>query len=119
MFKCHQQEKDDVSLTKSLLIYLLFVFNLVTKDESETPVATPPQFTIQKLDPTSVLIEAVIPPEEPAIFEDVYDVYSKNETIDDDDWTKVCHFLMQRCIYHSSFIRLRNISHKSHALTIT
>ena len=67
-----------------------FIFNLVDKDESETPVSTPPQFSIQKLDPTSVLIEAIVPEDEqPAAFDDVYDVFSKKEKIDD-DWTKVC-----------------------------
>ncbi|CAF4526123.1 unnamed protein product [Rotaria sp. Silwood1] len=58
------------------------------KTESETPVAVPPRFSIQKLDSTSVLIEASVPGEEPAAFEDVFDVYSKNQTTDD-DWNKV------------------------------
>ena len=37
------------------------------------------------------LLKQLFPEEEPATFEDVYDVYSKKETIDDDDWTKVCN----------------------------
>ncbi|CAF0875371.1 unnamed protein product [Rotaria sordida] len=60
-----------------------------TKTETETPVTVQPQFSIQKLDSTSVLVEAIVPTEEPATFEDVYDIYSKNETTDDDDWNKV------------------------------
>jgi hypothetical protein len=100
------------------------MFILVTKDEDETPVAAPPQFSIQKLDPSTVLIEAVVPEDEPATFEDVYDVYSKKETKDDDDndWSKVgdkfftCQLIKEPFV--NSFISLRNISHKSLALLI-
>jgi hypothetical protein len=73
---------------------------LVAKEEIETPVTLPPppQFSIQKLDATSVLIEAVVPEEEPATFEDEFEVYSKNETIDD-DWTKVREYIFDRTIF--------------------
>ncbi|CAF4440365.1 unnamed protein product, partial [Adineta steineri] len=41
----------------------------------------------------SVLIEAIVPEEEPATFEDVFEVFSKKETTNNDDeesdWTKV------------------------------
>ncbi|CAF3885816.1 unnamed protein product [Rotaria magnacalcarata] len=61
---------------------------VATVPPTSTPPPPPPQFSIQKLDATSVLIEAVVPEEETPTFEDVFDVYSKNETMDD-DWTKV------------------------------
>ena len=58
-------------------------------NESETSITALPEFSIQKLDSTSVLIEAVVSEGESATFEDIYDVYSKKEVVDD-DWTKVC-----------------------------
>ncbi|CAF3879351.1 unnamed protein product [Adineta steineri] len=66
----------------------------INENKSETSTATTPhQFRIQKLDSTSVLIEAIVPEEEPATFEDVFEVFSKKETTDNDDeesdWTKV------------------------------
>jgi hypothetical protein len=60
----------------------------VVKNEVKTPVS-PPQFVIHQTDPTSVLIEAIISTDKPASFDDIFDVYSKTETTDD-DWTKVC-----------------------------
>lgn len=49
----------------------------------------PPQFSIQKLDTKTVLIQAVVPEEEqPAAFEDVFDVFSKKQA-PDEDWSKV------------------------------
>lgn len=60
---------------------------LVVKNEAKT-LASPPQFAIHQTDPTSVLIEAIIPSDKPASFDDVFDVYSKQETADD-QWTKV------------------------------
>lgn len=70
------------------------LFDLVDKEEKETPAATPPQFSIQKIDPTTVLIEAVVPGDEPATFKDTYDVFSKKDAQDvdeDEDWTKVSY----------------------------
>lgn len=67
--------------------FLIVFFYLVVKNEVKTPVP-PPQFAIHQTDPTSVLIEAIIPSDKPASFEDVFDVYSKKETTDD-QWTKV------------------------------
>ena len=94
MCECHRHEKDDVSAIRFLnqIDHWSILFVLVASDEKETPVATPPQFAIQKVDPTTVLIEAVVPEDEPATFEDTYDVYSKKDTTDvdeDEDWTKV------------------------------
>ncbi|CAF3015656.1 unnamed protein product [Rotaria sp. Silwood2] len=57
------------------------------KDEAKTRVP-PPQFAIHQTDATTVLIEAIVSTDKPASFEDVFDVYSKKET-DNDDWTKV------------------------------
>jgi hypothetical protein len=48
----------------------------------------PPQFALHHTDPTTVLIEAIVPTDKSISFEDVFDVYSKKETTDD-DWTKV------------------------------
>ncbi|CAF3582941.1 unnamed protein product [Rotaria sp. Silwood1] len=59
----------------------------LVKDEAKKRVP-PPQFAIHQTDATSVLIEAIVPNDKPASFEDVFDVYSKKETADD-DWTKV------------------------------
>jgi hypothetical protein len=50
--------------------------------------ATPPEFHLEKVDPTTVLIEAVMPDQQPATFDDVYDVFSKQDQVDD-DWSKV------------------------------
>lgn len=67
------------------------IFCLVDKDTNETAVpSVPPQFSLQKLDANSVLIEAVIPGDQPATFEDEYDVLSKNDSAGE-DWTKVRH----------------------------
>ncbi len=60
----------------------------MVKNEAKIPVP-PPQFAIHQTDPTSVLIEAIVPTDKPVLFEDVFDVYSKKET-NDDDWIKVC-----------------------------
>lgn len=68
------------------------MINLVLKEEAKTRVA-PPQFAIRQTDATSVLIEAIVPSDKPATFEDVFDVYSKKET-PDGEWKKVCtHFI--------------------------
>ncbi|CAM2710152.1 unnamed protein product [Rotaria socialis] len=56
-------------------------------DEAKTR-APPPQFAIHQTDATSVLIEAIVPSDKPAKFEDVFDVYSRKET-SDDEWMKV------------------------------
>ena len=66
---------------------ITFCLYLVVKNEAKTP-APPPQFAIHQTDPTSVLIEAIIPSDKPASFDDVFDVYTKKETTDD-QWTKV------------------------------
>ena len=63
----------------------------MVKNEGKT-ASVPPQFAIHQTDPTSILIEAIIPTDKPASFEDLFDVYSKKET-DDDQWTKVKAFL--------------------------
>lgn len=90
MLKCQQHEGDDVRSITLIYFYLFSLSFLVDKIENETPVAAPPpKFSIQKIDSTSVLIEAVVPAEEPATFENVFDVYSKKDTTED-DWTKVC-----------------------------
>ena len=47
----------------------------------------PPQFAIHQVDPTSVFIEAILPAEQVATFEDIFDIYSKTDT-EDDQWTK-------------------------------
>jgi len=65
-----------------------FFFNLVVKDEIKTS-APPSQFAIHQTDGKTVLIEAIVPTDKPASFEDVFDVYSKKE-IADSDWIKVC-----------------------------
>jgi hypothetical protein len=59
----------------------------VVKDEVKVSVP-PPQFAIHQIDPTTVLIETVIPTDKSALFEDTFDVYSKKET-SNDEWTKV------------------------------
>ncbi|CAF0927437.1 unnamed protein product [Rotaria sordida] len=59
----------------------------LVKDEAKKRVP-PPQFAIHQTDPTSVLIEAIVPTDKLASFEDVFDVYSKKDTAND-DWTKV------------------------------
>ena len=76
-------------LNTSTVFSLHCVFYLVDKDTDEvaTP-SVPPQFSMQKIDATSVLIEAVVPGDQPAAFEDVYDVFSKKDT-SEDDWAKV------------------------------
>ncbi len=61
----------------------------MVKDEVKTR-HPPPQFAIHQTDPTSVLIEAIVPTDKPVVFDDVFDVYSKKET-PDSEWTKVCH----------------------------
>lgn len=66
---------------------LLFCFHVVVKNEGK-PISVPPQFAIHQTDPTSILIEAIIPTDKPADFDDLFDVYSKKET-DKDQWTKV------------------------------
>lgn len=48
----------------------------------------PPQFAIHQIDQSSVLIEAIVPSDKPAAFEDAYDIYSKKDNADD-QWTKV------------------------------
>jgi hypothetical protein len=90
MLKCHLHAKDDV---RSILLDLFRIpfFNLVVKNEIKTP-APPPQFAIHQTDATSVLIEAIVSTDKPVLFEDVFDVYSKRETINDDEWIKVCTF---------------------------
>ncbi len=63
----------------------------MVKDEVKIR-APPPQFAIHQTDATSVLIEAIVSTDKPVLFEDVFDVYSKRETIDDNEWIKVCTF---------------------------
>lgn len=54
------------------------------------PPAPPPQFAIHQTDPTTVLIEAIVPSDKPVSFEDVFDVYSKKETVEGgEDWVKI------------------------------
>jgi hypothetical protein len=60
----------------------------VIRNESLTR-PPPPQFAIHQTNPTSVLIEAIVPTDKPVLFDDVFDVYSKKET-PGSDWTKVC-----------------------------
>lgn len=60
----------------------------MVKNEKKQPVP-PPEFAIHHTDATTVLIEAIVPTDRPVSFEDVFDVYSKKETADD-EWTKVC-----------------------------
>jgi hypothetical protein len=72
----------------NLFLISSFFFNLVVKNEAKIPVP-PPQFAIHHTDPTTILIEAIIPTDKPASFQDVFDVYSKKETTDD-EWTIVC-----------------------------
>lgn len=62
----------------------------MVKNEGKT-ASVPPQFAIHQTDPTSILIEAILPTDKPAAFEDLYDVYSKKET-GDDQWAKVTPF---------------------------
>ncbi|CAF0751621.1 unnamed protein product [Adineta ricciae] len=57
-------------------------------DTNAASVSAVPHFKLEKLDSTSVLIEAIVPEDEPATFEDVFDVYSKKETTEE-DWTKI------------------------------
>lgn len=59
----------------------------MVKNEGK-PISIPPQFAIHQTDPTSILIEAIIPADKPAEFDDAFDVYSKKES-DNDQWTKV------------------------------
>jgi hypothetical protein len=72
----------------NLFLISSFFLILVVKNEAKIPVP-PPQFAIHHTDPTTILIEAIIPTDKPASFEDVFDVYSKKETTDD-EWTIVC-----------------------------
>lgn len=60
---------------------------LVVKNEAKK-AAPPTQFAVHKTDATTVFIEAILPTDKPAMFEDVFEVYSKNE-VADDDWVKV------------------------------
>lgn len=48
----------------------------------------PPQFAIHQIDPTSVFVEAVVPADRPASFDDVFDIYARKESTDD-EWVKV------------------------------
>ncbi|CAF0986559.1 unnamed protein product [Adineta ricciae] len=48
----------------------------------------PTQFAIHQTDPKTVFIEAILPSNKPALFEDIFDVYSKKDTAND-DWVKV------------------------------
>lgn len=45
---------------------------------------------MHQIDATSVLIVAVVPTDKPALFDDAFDIYSKKETSNEDEWTKVC-----------------------------
>ena len=61
---------------------------LVVKNEAKLFVP-PPQFAIHQIDQSSVLIEAIVPSDKPAAFEETYEIYSKKDNADD-QWTKVC-----------------------------
>ena len=68
----------------------------MVRDES-IAVVIPPEFAVHQTDPTTVLIEVIVPTDKPISFEDVFDVYSR-EVGTDGEWTKVCiktivHFL--------------------------
>ena len=78
-----QEQSKFEKIYRILFIYCLCIAN------NENSITTSPQFSIQKLDSTSVLIEAVVPEEESTRFDDVFDVFSKKETVAD-DWSKVC-----------------------------
>src|SRR5690242_6837627 len=66
-------------LNHYIYFFNLLLFYLVVKNEAKTPVP-PPQFAIHQTDPTSVLIEAIVPTDKPVLFEDSFDIYSKKET---------------------------------------
>jgi len=68
----------------------------VVKNEAKIPVP-PPQFAIHHTDPTTILIEAIIPTDKPASFEDIFDVYSKKETTDD-EWT-IVYYKKKNLVY--------------------
>lgn len=66
------------------------MFCLLLVKKQAKPPAPPPQFAIHQTDPTTVLIEAIVPLDKPVSFEDVFDVYSKKETVEGgEDWVKV------------------------------
>ncbi|UJR13707.1 hypothetical protein I4U23_000718 [Adineta vaga] len=50
--------------------------------------APPTQFAVHQTDPKTVFIEAILPSNKPALFDDIFDVYSKKDILDD-DWVKV------------------------------
>ncbi|CAF3733063.1 unnamed protein product [Adineta steineri] len=59
----------------------------LVKNEVKT-TAPPSQFAVHQTDPKTVFIEAILPTNKPALFEDVFDVYSKKETADS-EWIKI------------------------------
>ena len=72
----------------------------MVKNEGKS-ISVPPQFAIHQTDPTSILIEAIIPADKPADFDDLFDVYSKKES-DNDQWTKVqftSHLDLHLCFF--------------------
>lgn len=48
----------------------------------------PPQFAIHQVDPTRVFIEAILSKDQLERFDQIYDVYSKTDT-ENDQWTKI------------------------------
>lgn len=72
----------------SKVIELLFLY-LISVMKNEIKSTQPPtQFAIHQTDPKTVFIEAILPSNKPAQFDDVFDVYSKKDTAND-DWVKV------------------------------
>jgi hypothetical protein len=83
----------------------------VVKDEIKT--STPPsQFAIHQTDGKTVLIEAIVPTDKPASFEDVFDVYSKKETVDS-DWIKVCknNCILIKEVNQTKFLYISRLEH--------
>jgi hypothetical protein len=86
---------------------MIFVSVDITREK--TSASSLPQFTIEKLDSTSVLIEGIMPSETLATFDDSFDIFSKKDIInndDDNEWTKVRHAHVQAFVENKKTTRI-------------
>lgn len=80
-----RKPKSSKSKKKNVSFSTFFVFLLFLVAKIAIP---PPQFAIHQVDPTRVFIEAILSKDQLERFDQIYDVYSKTDT-ENDQWTKV------------------------------